>query len=143
MKNLNEILAESVNNSNAARIFIIIKPGFFNIAQDILNKFKEAGYIIEKQTSKKLLLKEAKQLYKIHKDEDWYNDLCDYMSSDITTAFILINKNKKMSPQIFKEINLIKDEIRNEYGESDMRNVIHSSDSINHMKQEQSIYFAI
>lgn len=141
MKRLSEFLTESVKN--AARIFIIIKPGYFNKAQDILERFEEVGYTIERQTSKKLLLREARSLYKIHKDEDWYKDLCDYMSSGVTTAFILINKDKKMSPEVFEEVGAIKDEIRDKFGESDMRNVMHSSDSVEHMKHEQSIYFAI
>ncbi len=139
MESLTTHLTESLHNP--AEIFIIIKPGFFQYTQDILNRFAEGGWKILKQRSKKLLLQEAKQLYKIHKKEDFYKDLCKYMSSDITTAFILRNDKLKQSPDTFKETTKIKDEIRDKYGESDMRNVIHSSDSLEHMNQEKSIYF--
>lgn len=140
MKDLTLFLAESI--IDPARIFIIIKPGFFKYSKDILDRFNQDGWDVEKSRTKKLLLKEAKELYKIHKKEDWYKPLCEYMSSEPTTAFILINKGLKMSPKIFDMVGEIKDEIREKYGESDMRNVMHSSDSIDHMRHEQSIYFA-
>ena len=98
---------------------------------------------MEKITTKQLLLKEAKRLYAIHKDEEWYKDLCEYMSSEPTTAMILKNENMVMSPEIFDKVGVIKDEIRKKYGEDEMRNVIHSSDSIIHMNNEKSVYFAI
>lgn len=139
MKAISVYLNESLHKP--AEIFIIIKPGFFQYTQNILDCFAEEGWKILKQRSKKLLLKEARQLYKIHKNEDFYDDLCKYMSSDITTAFILRNEDKEMSDKIFHETSAIKDDIREKYGESDMRNVIHSSDSLEHMIQEQSIYF--
>lgn len=132
---LNESLHEP------ARIFVIIKPGFFKYSQQILERFAVDGWEVEKSRTKQLLLKEAKRLYSIHKKEDWYKPLCEYMSSEPTTAFILINKKRQKSPSIFDEVGSIKDEIRNEYGESDMRNVMHSSDSFEHMRNEMSVYF--
>lgn len=139
MKKLTQYLYEAVNKP--ARIFIIIKPGFFQYAQQILEMFADEGWGIEKQKSKKLLESEAKQLYKIHKDEEWYNDLVEYMSSDITTAYILINKDLQMSHEIFDKISSLKDKIRDKWGKNESENVMHSSDSLEHMIQEQSIYF--
>ena len=139
MKSLNLYLTESLDNT--ARIFIIIKPGFFKYAKQILDKFAESGWGIERQTSKKLTLKEAHTIYNVHKKEPWYKELCQYMASDITTGFMLIDKTRKMSPDIFKETDSIKDEIRDTYGESEMRNVMHSSSDMEGMKKEASIYF--
>jgi hypothetical protein len=59
------------------------------------------------------------------------------MSSDITMAFIL----KKKSDNIFKEFEMLKDKIREKHGESDMRNVIHSSDSYKNFTHESQVYF--
>jgi nucleoside diphosphate kinase len=84
-----------------------------------------------------LLYDEAKSLYLVHKDEDFYEDLCKYMSSDLSTALILYKK----SDNIFKDFEKLKDKIREEYGESDMRNVIHSSDSYKSFTHESQIYF--
>ena len=62
------------------------------------------------------------------------------MSSDISTG-IIFTKSSKMSDKVFDSVDKIKDEIRNKYGESDMKNVLHSSDSLDNMKRESSIYF--
>lgn len=135
------MLTESAKDPG--RIFIIIKPGFEKLSQIILEKFADAGWKLEMSKTKTLLLSEAKKLYAIHKKEEWYKPLCEYMSSGPTMAFILRNDSIPMTPKVFEITGAIKDEIRDEYGESDMRNVIHSSDSIEHMNEEKAIYFAI
>lgn len=134
MISLYEYITESLND----KIFVIIKPGFLNLSDKILEKFTLNGYELYQMKTKKLLLSEAKELYSIHKEEDFYDDLCKYMSSDLSTAIIFKNSNSK---NIFEDTKKIKDSIREQYGESDMRNVIHSSDSLSHMINEQSIYF--
>ena len=82
-------------------------------------------------------MSEAKELYKVHAQEDFYEDLCKYMSSGLSTAMILYKK----SDNVFKDFEKLKDKIREEYGESDMRNVIHSSDSYKNFTHESQIYF--
>jgi nucleoside diphosphate kinase len=62
------------------------------------------------------------------------------MSSGPCRAFI-IGKANSMKP--FEEVAKIKDEIRKKYGESDMRNVLHSSDSAENMEHEASIFFQV
>lgn len=121
-------------------IFTVIKPGFLNIGQKIIERFEEDGWKVSKMRTKQLLLSEARLLYSVHKKEDFYKDLCIYMSSGPSTA-IIFTKDDLMDNDIFKEVSEIKDEIRKEYGESDMRNVLHSSDSLEHMEVEQVIYF--
>ena len=134
MKPLRTILLEEVNKQS---IFVVVKPGFLNLAQTIIERFENNGYHLEKIRTKRLLLSEAQQLYVIHKKEGWYKQLCQYMSSEPTTA-IIFSKDCK---DIFKDSSNLKDEIRKEFGESDMRNVIHSSDSQEHMDFESSLYF--
>lgn len=133
------MLTESAKNPG--RIFVIVKPGFEKLSQTILERFAEKGWKLEQSKTKTLLLDEAKKLYAIHKQEEWYKPLCEYMSSGPTTAFILRNDAVPMTPKVFELTGAIKDEIREEFGESEMRNVIHSSDSIEHMLKEKAIYF--
>jgi nucleoside diphosphate kinase len=118
-------------------VFVIIKPGFYNLTGELFTTFTKHGYKVIKSKTKRLTLDEAKSLYEVHKKADFYNDLCKYMSSDLTMAFIL----KKKSDNIFKEFAKLKDEIREKYGESDMRNVLHSSDSYKNFTHESQIYF--
>jgi len=139
---MNNISQYVIAEQNRARIFVIIKPGFNKYSQQIIERFAEDGWSIERSTTKKLQLSEAKKLYKIHKKEEWYKPLCEYMASEPTTAFIFIKRYAKMTPEVFEETGKIKDELREKYSESDMRNVMHSSDSIEHMAAEKAVYFA-
>lgn len=118
-------------------VLVVIKPGFENLLGTLCSLFKQNQYEIVKTKSKRLLMSEAKELYKVHEKEDFYEDLCKYMSSGLSTAMILYKK----SDNIFKEFEKLKDKIREEYGESDMRNVIHSSDSYKNFTHESQIYF--
>lgn len=136
MKDLKEFLLESINPNK--KIFVVIKPGFLDKAQEILDMYKDEGWSLKFSTIKQLLPSEAKELYKVHKKQDFYKDLCDYMSSSITRALIF---TKETNNDEFKEATRIKDEIREKWGESDMRNVVHSSDSLENMEHEAGIYF--
>ena len=136
MKNLYDYLIEH------QKVFVIIKPGSLDLTQTIIERFKKDDWVIDKTTTKQLLLSEAKKLYDVHKKEDFYDDLCKYMSSGPCRAFIFM-KLGKTSKESFKEVAEIKDEIRKEYGESDMRNVLHSSDSQEAMDHETSIFFVL
>lgn len=130
----------AVRTKNTKSIFVIIKPGFLPLCSKILQIFEEKGWNISQLRTKQLLLSEARELYSIHKKEDFYDDLCKYMSSGLTMAFIFSKNNA--TGDIFEETGKIKDIIRKKWGESDMRNVIHSSDSLEHMNKEASIYFS-
>ena len=121
-------------------IFTVIKPGFLHLAKNIIEIFNKSGWEVSKLRTKQLLRKEANKLYAVHKKENFYTPLCKYMSSGPTMA-IIFTRNKLPNNEIYKEVSEVKDKIRKKWGESDMRNVIHSSDSYEHMLKEMSIYF--
>ena len=135
MKHLAQTIHESMNKS---KVFVVLKPGSLNLAQTVIERFAQDGWTVSQTTTKKLLLAEARTLYKVHSKEDFYDDLCKYMSSDQCRAFIF-EKSNILDP--FKEVKKIKEEIREKYGESDMRNVLHSSDSQKAMDNEASVFF--
>lgn len=139
MKNIKQFLEDSNIKDTLYKnhVFVVIKPGFENIAGKLEEEFKKNGYKTVKMRSKRLLLDEAKEMYIMHKKEDFYEALCKYMSSGVSIAYIL----KKKSDNIFKEFAELKDKLREQYGESDMRNVLHSSDSYKNMTHESKLYF--
>ena len=144
MRELKDILESVIvdnQGQSGAWIFAVIKPGFLHLAQPIIEHYSELGWKLKKTRTKKLLLSEAKKLYAVHKKEDFYKSLCEYMSSGESMALIFANNLLKISDEMFKQTNEIKDIIREKYGESDMRNVLHSSDSYQAMLNESSIYF--
>lgn len=136
MKNLYNYLVEH------QRVFVVVKPGSLDLCQIVIERFKENNWVVDKTITKQLLLSEAKNMYKVHKNKDFYKSLCEYMSSGPCRAFIFM-KPGHTSQKSFDEVAKIKDEIRKEYGESDMRNVLHSSDSQEAMNNEACIFFNI
>ena len=138
MKKLSTYLSSNINDPmRKNHVLVVIKPGFENMLGKLCAIFKDNKYDIVKTRSTRLSLEQAKELYKVHEKEDFYNNLCKYMSSGITTAFIL----KKKSDNIFDEFAKLKDKIREDFGESDMRNVLHSSDSYKAFTHEAGVYF--
>lgn len=122
------------------KVFVVIKPGFLQYSGEIIDILKSEGWVVERIINKKLLPKEARAMYKVHKDEPFYKDLCKYMCSGISQGIIL-KYVKGGLDKPFKAMAKIKDDIRKKYGESDMRNVMHSSDSESNMLNEAGIYF--
>ena len=129
-----------LNHYTTQQIFVIVKPGSLNLVPVIMEMMKQHHWKVSKTIVKKLQISEAKKLYEVHKDKDFYEDLCKYMASDLSRAFIFTRPGK-VSDEAFEEVARLKDQIRDEYGESDMRNVMHSSDSISNMMKEASVYF--
>lgn len=140
MEDLSKFLTKNMNDPmRSNHVLAVVKPGFDSLLGTLCDLFKDNGYEIVKTKTTKLSLADAKQLYKVHSKEDFYDDLCEYMASGLTTAFIL----KKKTPvfDVFKDFEKLKEKIREEYGESDMRNVLHSSDSYKSFTHEAGIYF--
>lgn len=121
------------------KIFIIVKPGFLDLANQIIDKYKESGFELFETRTTRLTINQARSLYKMHKKEDWYNDLCKYMVSDISMGITF--KYGCSTKEAFKKCAELKDEIREKYGEDDKRNVMHSSDNHSNMERESSFYF--
>lgn len=131
-----------VDRGNNQRCFVVVKPGFVYLSRKIIEMFQEEGWKILKIRTKQLLLQEAHRLYNIHKNEKFYEPLCKYMSSAPTMAILFTRDiTRKPNGKEFKSVDVLKDNIRRQYAESDMRNVIHSSDNPAHLEQESSIYF--
>ena len=70
MKTLVEYITESIS----PEVFVVLKPGFLDLAQTVIELFEQDGWKMKKTTTKQLLLQEAKRLYYVHKKEDFYKD---------------------------------------------------------------------
>lgn len=121
-------------------IFTIVKPGFLQYTQQILDIFAEAGWEVDQTTIKTLTLDQAKDLYDVHKKEDWYGSLCEYMSSGPSRA-IMFKKPGRQTKDTYRDVAELKDGIRKKWGIDDCRNVMHSSDCMSALEHESGIYF--
>ena len=120
------------------KIFIIVKPGFLQYAPQIIDIYKSNGFELFETRTTLLTKNQAKKLYAMHKDEEWYNPLCEYMASDLSMGITFKYKGDKKTA--FKLCSKLKDEIREKWSEDDKRNVMHSSDNYDNMLKESSFY---
>lgn len=133
MKTLASYITEQQNDNK--KEFMIIKPGFLDCRNEIIDYLKKHNIMIIRELRKKLTLSEAKKIYKMHNKESFYEDLCKYMSSDDSIGFVLCNYGGE-------SMDKLKDAIRDRFGKDEMRNAIHSSDSPLNAYRESKIYFS-
>lgn len=132
MKSFVQFIKESNYKPNA---FVILKPEFLNNEQNWKNMLNDHGWEILTSDKKQLSLEQAKDLYMPHKDKDFYNDLCNYMcSGDCICADCYKDCNNPI-----EDMKKIKENVRNIWGIDDMKNAMHSSDSLENVKRESQI----
>ena len=129
---------EYINTPKSTKAFVIIKPGFLKYKDEIYDYIKENDFEMYDHTNEIQLTKhQAETLYKMHEKKDFYKDLVDYMQGKIEAS--IWGYNGDADP--IKKMDEIKDHFRNKYGISEMKNVLHSSDSIKNVKREAKILF--
>ena len=134
MKTLIQFIKEQSAELNA---FVILKPEFLKYEQQWLDMLTNNDWQIVQKKKLKLTHEQAEELYKMHKDKDFYKDLCDYMSSD---DCICCTCHKDCKDPI-KEMKKLKDKARDAWGKSEMKNAMHSSDSLKNVERESKIVF--
>ena len=138
MKEISQWLFEHINTPKTTKAFVIIKPGFLDYTQEIYDYIKEQGFEMYDHTNKQQLSDaQIKELYKMHKDKDFYKDLCEYMKGYIEASIWGYEGSKDP----IKEMDKIKDHFRDKYGKDEMKNVMHSSDSKTNVIREAKIIF--
>ena len=131
MKTLIQFIKEQNAELNA---FVILKPEFLKYEQQWLDMLKNNDWQIIQKKKLKLTHEQAEELYKMHKDKDFYNDLCNYMSSD---ECICCTCHKDCADPIKK----LKNKARDAWGKSEMKNAMHSSDNLENVKRESKVVF--
>lgn len=135
MKTLTQFIYESSNLELNG--FCILKPEFLEHTDDFLALLKNNGWNIV-QKKKLLLTKEqSENLYSPHKDKDFYKDLCKYMSSG---ECLCCSCHKDCEDPI-EDMKKLKDKVRKNWGKDEMKNGMHSSDSLENVNRESKIIF--
>lgn len=140
----------TITNQNISKVeqtLSIIKPNAVkrNLTEQINKKFTQAGLKIIKQKQLTLNEEQAKELYAIHKDKPFFQDLIDFITSGPIIVQILegedaINKNRKIMGAANPE-KAAPGTIRKEFGEDTTKNSIHGADSKENAAREIKIFF--
>lgn len=143
MKSLQQFIQEYLSTPKDCKAFIIIKPGFLDYKDEIFKYCADKGFIMHDHTNPmRLTDKQIKYLYGCHSKEDWYDDLCKYMASgDIIAAEYVFDYDKYPDTNTISLMKDIKHHFRDKYGKDDMRNCMHSSDSLDNVQREGKIIF--
>lgn len=135
MKSLKDFINES--KENYVNAFVILKPEFLEHEDKWLKMLDEDEWDILDKKKLTLTKEQAEQLYMMHKGKDFYDDLVEYMSS----GECLCAKCYKECEDPIEEMGSLKDKVRDKWGKNDMKNAMHSSDSIENVKRESKIVF--
>lgn len=117
--------------------FAILKPGFIGHEEDFINLLKNNNWRIIQKKRGVLTQDQAEALYLMHKDKDFYNDLCKYMCSDECVCCTC----QKDCKNPIEDMKSLKDKVRDKWGEDEIRNAMHSSDSMSNVERESNIVF--
>ena len=81
--------------SNLEQTLSIIKPDAVerNLENEIKAIFKKNGFSIIKEKKIQISKNEAEQFYLVHQTKQFYNDLCNYLSSGAIVVMILEKEN--------------------------------------------------
>lgn len=130
------------------RTFTMIKPDAVGAGNTgaIIKMIEEAGFRVVAMKKTKLSREHAGLFYAIHKARPFYNDLCDYMSSDAIVPMILKKDN---AVEDFRKLIGATDPqkaapgtIRNLFAKSIEANAIHGSDSDENAEIEGNFFFS-
>lgn len=143
MKVFTKFILEYLSLPDNAKAFTIIKPGFLKYRDEIYQYITDKGFIMHDHTNPMILSKkQTEDLYSCHKNEDWYDDLCKYMrSGEIEAAIWVFDSEKNPNINTILLMKDIKHHFRDKYGKSEMKNCMHSSDSLENVKREYKIIF--
>lgn len=128
---INEALGGEVNG------FCILKPEFLDHTDDFCAMLTNNGWKIVQKQVRTLTEDEAKELYISKTGADYYNDLCKYMSSGDSLSCMCY----KDCEDPIKDMNKLKDKVRKAWGKDDMKNAMHSSDSLENVDREYKLVF--
>lgn len=134
MKSIVDYINEALSEING---FCILKPEFLDHEDEFCKMLNNNGWQIVQKMKKKMSLEEAEILYLKLKDKEFYNDLCKYMASGDSLSCSCY----KDCEDPIKDMKKLKDKVRAAWGKDDMRNAMHSSDSLDNVKKEYKLIF--
>ncbi|MCK0166085.1 nucleoside-diphosphate kinase [Jannaschia sp. S6380] len=130
------------------RTFSIVKPDATkrNLTGAIVAKLEEAGLRVVAQKRIHLTKAQAGKFYEVHKDRPFYDELCEFMSSEPIVVQVLegedaIAKNREVMGAT-NPADAAEGTIRKEYALSIGENSVHGSDGPDTAKEEIAYFFS-
>ncbi len=129
------------------RTLSIIKPDATrrNLTGRINARFEAAGLAIVAQRRMRLTLEQTQAFYEVHKEREFYGDLCKYMASGPVVVQVLQGENaiehNRAIMGATNPANAEPDTIRKDFAESIEANSVHGSDAPETAAREIAFFF--
>ncbi|XP_026530661.1 thioredoxin domain-containing protein 3 [Notechis scutatus] len=126
----------------------LIKPSAFEDKDKIINKVKDAGFLISELREAHISPETAAQFYQDHEDKPYYNQLVDFMSKGPSMVMVLTKENAvdewrqlmgPTDPTKAKETH--PNSIRAKFATDIMHNAVHGSSNEEHAKKSINFIF--
>nr|WP_307776339.1 nucleoside-diphosphate kinase [uncultured Cetobacterium sp.] len=126
---------------------LIIKPDAVErkLIGEIIQRIERKGLEIKALKMENISLEKAKKHYEVHKDKDFYRGLIEFITSGPVVLMVIEGKN---CVEIVREMagstspkEAVPGTIRGDYSMDILKNVVHTSDSLESSKREISIFF--
>jgi len=127
--------------------FAMIKPSACrkNHVGPILAMINQADFRISAIRSTKLTKEEAEHFYEMHREKEFYDELCNFMSSGPIIALLLEKENALADFRVLigntNPIMAEEGTIRKRFAESLQKNAIHGSDTPENAAREADFFF--
>jgi len=125
----------------------MIKPSACrkNHVGPILAMINQADFRISAIRSTKLTKEEAEHFYEMHREKEFYDELCNFMSSGPIIALLLEKENALADFRVLigntNPIMAEEGTIRKRFAESLQKNAIHGSDTPENAAREADFFF--
>ncbi|MEG0136576.1 MAG: nucleoside-diphosphate kinase [Cetobacterium sp.] len=129
------------------RTLLIIKPDAVErkLVGNIIQRIEKKGLVIKALKMEKITLEKAEKHYEIHKGKDFYNGLIEFITSGPVVLIIIEGENciqivRHMAGST-SPIEAAPGTIRGDYSINTLKNIVHTSDSIESSTKEINNFF--
>lgn len=129
------------------KTFVMIKPDGVKkgLTGEIISRFERRGLHILELLKKNLSKQEAEELYAVHKDKPFFEELVKYVTSDKVvlmvvggdSAVLLVRKMLGATNPVDAESGTI----RGDFATNISENIAHGSDSLESAEREIALFF--
>ena len=129
------------------KTLLVIKPDAVErkLIGDIIQRVERKGLEIKAIKMERITLEKAEKHYEVHKEKEFYNDLINFITSGPVVLMVIEGEN---CVQIVRQmagstspLDAIPGSIRGDYSVDLLKNIVHTSDSVESSRREIKNFF--
>jgi len=130
------------------KTFVMIKPDGVakGLTGEIISRFERRGLVIERLVKKTLSRSEAEELYAVHKERPFFNDLVAYVTSGPVVLMVVSGNEAIRIVRVMlgatNPVEAAPGTIRGDFATDISENIAHGSDSEESAAREIAIFFS-